>query len=421
MVGVLDETVFYLGLLSKVPQRDGLEELSAEFDARKDASLVECLNQLRVAEKRLLKAGRGSSKDQITTAALGVHEATRQVCRVLRNDSRAIEALSAWHGSHTESWRVEGREREDGAPAGKSGSGGSSSSNQERHESKDEEKVAGDGDAEQELESSLSDMLGIVSSFKTSVVERMSTSLEQAQAKSELLGDLKSRIKQEEEDLEVLKAELAKEADKRAELERKKDHIGKLTAAIQEVRYANDKEAGDIARHMSDKLQGLRVSSGDRSHKALDLFDKASGDFVKSCEAGAELEDQLRKRLNRGMAEVIAAIARYDDEMLSKRDLFDRLRRQHAEESARLAVLSEHFRKVDRDLTNEAEEERLIEAERAEVRAKEKYRHDKAAMIQALFRGSQTRKALKKKKKGKGKAGAKGKAGGKAGGKAKKR
>jgi hypothetical protein len=263
-------------------------------------------------------------------------------------------------------------------------------------------------------------MLGIVSSFKTSVVERMSTSLEQAQAKSEFLGELKSRIKQEEEDLEIIKAELAKEADKRAELERKKDHIGKLTAAIQEVRYANDKEAGDVARHMSDKLQGLRVSSGDRSHKALDLFDKASGDFVKSCETAAEMEDQLRKRLNRGMAEVNAAIARYDDDMLSKRDHFDRLRRQHADESARLAVLAEHFRKVDRDLANEAEEERLIEAERAEVRAKEKYRHDKAAMIQALFRGNQTRKALKKKKKGKGKgkAGAKG---AKAGAKAKKK
>ncbi|GBG33213.1 Hypothetical Protein FCC1311_094372 [Hondaea fermentalgiana] len=442
VIAVLDDSLAALDVVLELPPSgvsgNKLAEAERQWEIAKSnlgkAGFYEArdhLEGLQHAEAQYLKAKRANAREQADLAAAALHEATRHMCRSVRKDPAVGEILAAAATStpddvHDErnaadSTAFHGDERLEDARNYEEEKRGRETKSQDSVESKTSYSkrlavpspvertpsrggmVPGGGGVGMRKEHSLLTLHGTLHEFRKNILDQLSTTVEQKDAQADFFQDLNVRIREMEEDLVLLKNELEVEAVREEELASKKEAEDKLWRAIEEVRSSYEREMVEINTSQAEQKEAVRTSFLERNAKALEAFDKAGEAFVQECVAHGEVEEGLRKKMNRAVAEVNSLIDKYDAVMLEKRAQYELVKRQHKDESARLAVLEEYFRKVDRDLANEAEEERIIAEELAAIEALHKRDNDAAARIQALFRGNQCRRKLKKKKKGKGK------------------
>lgn len=337
------------------------------------------IEQLWTAETRAAKSlGKGPVPQAGVPLDPSVRDAVKGVCRSLRKDAKALEILAAWKAQHA---RVE--------------------TSGERGEGKHGDESDDDSDDERRPPPSLDDVRECVADFKVTVATALSTTVEETQSKGVFYEELALRIAELEDDLASIKECLAEEAVKEAALDAKQDKIETLLGAVKQVQTTYEGAVEDIHTQGVEQKSGAAEAFTAKNGDALEAFDAASAAFVKDFEDHSEMETNLRKKHNRSTAEVNALIDRYDAAMLDKLARFKALEASHSKEKKRLAVLEEHFRRVDRDLANEAEEERLIADEEERIRALGRKDHDAAAKIQALYRGNRSRSRPTKSRKGK--------------------
>lgn len=465
VIAVLDDSLVSLDIVLELPPSGVAGNKLADAERHWDKARANLerneyyealahLEALQTAESRYLKAKRANAREQADLAVEALHEATRQVCRSVRRNPGVLKSLEraglvdnvddddeedreGLEHKESESKRHESHESFDHFPQNNSDSfdgsdtssrrksfGSFRSSTDERNnEAKySEEKQPynferapsrGGNVGAIRKEYSLTLLRRTLRAFRENMLDQLSTTVEQKQARADFFQELNVRIREMEEDLVMIKTDLEAEAVREKELISKKQAETKLWHAIQEVRSSYDREMGEIGTFQTEEKQSIQENFLQRNKIALESFDKASDAFLQECNGHTDLEDNLRKKLIRATTEVNTLIDSFDIAMLEKRAQYDLMKERYVDEAARLAILEEHFRKVDRDLANEAEEDRIIAEELAAIEALKKRDHDAAARIQALFRGNQCRKKLKKKKKGKGKGKGKGKAGAK--------
>mmetsp|Transcript_4585 Transcript_4585/g.11758 ORF Transcript_4585/g.11758 Transcript_4585/m.11758 type:complete len:320 (-) Transcript_4585:992-1951(-) len=305
IVAVLDELAFSLSHLAQLPEREQLDDLAELFRHYRGNAVADSLLHLRHAEKRLHKAARGNSKDQVDQATAALHEAVRGVVRALRKCPTASEVLGAW--SH--------RVAREPAPSSPKGATSPSSF---------EEKFSGeskhDGEGKQHVdEIPISELLETLQAFRTATFERLTTTVEQADAKTEFFKDIRTRIRQQEQEITEIRAGLEAEAERERELGTKQDTINKLIGAIQDL-FANfDKDKSEMATQGHLSQGGLISQFEEQRAKGLKTFDEACSAFVTECEQFRESEEALSKKLNRNLADVNRLIRKFDVDMLQKR------------------------------------------------------------------------------------------------------
>lgn len=185
--------------------------------------------------------------------------------------------------------------------------------------------------------------------------------------------------------------------------------IFSLEAEIDVLGKKLRKEREDIfSKSKRTLLEGEALMAQKRS-ETEESFEKAKEARNALRDAATDEEEHLHRKIKVATRKVNEWIQKYDEDMTRKFARYRRLQKLHEEEIERLAELQEYYRRIDRDLANEREEERLIAEELAEIAAEKAALDNAAARIQSRFRGVLTRKKLKKKKKKKGKGKGKGK------------
>ena len=117
-------------------------------------------------------------------------------------------------------------------------------------------------------------------------------------------------------------------------------------------------------------------------------------------------EKDLRGRKQSMYSQVTKCIEEYDAVMTEKKTQHERRQKMHEDDLRQIQDYEEYFKQLEIEKAERAEKERIEAEKRAEEERAQKVLHDAAAKIQALFRGVQCRKELKK---GAGKKGNKGK------------
>jgi len=370
ITAVLDETIFCLNLLDLIPERANMEEMGELLDQRKNRDVVDSVKQLYFAQSKYTAAVKSKLRDKIDTATNALHITVREVVRCLRKDKRAVAILEDW----LEKRNYQSRE-----------------SKENREEEKEESK----------FDSEMASVVSLIEDYNVEVAKTLAITVEEAQAQTNLFYDTQSRINEYDKEFQALKAELKDEGLKEMELNNKKDTVSKLCSSIRDVQQTCDREMAEIDSYKKHGNEKALSSFTQAKTDAMACYDKACRDFISESQAREDLVESMRKKINRSFNEVNTLIFQYDQDMTKKYVEYEELQRRHHVEKSRLAILEEHFRKVDRDLANEAEEERIIAEEQARLDSIQKRIDDSAARIQALYRGRKARTVLKKKKKGK--------------------
>eukprot|EP00516_Mucochytrium_quahogii_P011896 CAMPEP_0203791448 /NCGR_PEP_ID=MMETSP0100_2-20121128/4641_1 /ASSEMBLY_ACC=CAM_ASM_000210 /TAXON_ID=96639 /ORGANISM=" , Strain NY0313808BC1" /LENGTH=159 /DNA_ID=CAMNT_0050694769 /DNA_START=41 /DNA_END=517 /DNA_ORIENTATION=+ len=94
VISVLDESIYQFQLVSRIPESLNIDSIVGQLDAVRSDDLLACLRQLSWTERRFTKALRANSKDQLQLYTTSLHEATRHLCRCLKNDPVGAQVLA---------------------------------------------------------------------------------------------------------------------------------------------------------------------------------------------------------------------------------------------------------------------------------------------------------------------------------------
>ena len=210
---------------------------------------------------------------------------------------------------------------------------------------------------------------------------------------------------------EAAEAEAKFMSEQLFELKTQRDTEGRRNA--QKI-YALEAEIDSVSKSLREEREEIFSKSKRTLLEGEALMAEKRAETEESLEKAMETrnalrsstsdeEDHLHRKIRVATRKVNELIQKYDDDMTRKFAMLRHVEKLHQDETQRLAELQEYYRRIDRDLANEREEERLIAEEKAQIAAEQAALDDAAARIQSRFRGMLTRKKLKKKKKKKGK------------------
>eukprot|EP00753_Platysulcus_tardus_P002754 PLAT11866.1.p1 GENE.PLAT11866.1~~PLAT11866.1.p1 ORF type:complete len:456 (-),score=243.25 PLAT11866.1:129-1496(-) len=422
IIAVLDESLGQLQLLSYLPvgeepgDRFG-DDISAESgrllsqQARLEARLAELLAR----EDDVLLAVKDGAEggEAVEECMLRVRENTKQLYRALKEDAVLVATIMGLDGRAEEAGSgapSAGGDSVTGAAASGGSTAAAASSPAGVPSSAAEAAAAGSsgGDDESALPASslfprsdgCLELLRRLRQLRKMMVTRLSTTVEQEQSQTEFTNDLRARIKQAELDRIKLQEELRKERlEKERDLTIHNDIISKLKAELHDIKQTSEVEAATLERETKEKGSADRsehVAEYDRLEERLGKTDESVETLVK---ADADAEELLRNRTRKAELGVTSWISKYDEFMLARAETMAEVESAYAHEKRRLAELEEHFRRIDRDLAIEAEEEAAIAAIAAKKRAEEMRLHAAASTIQTAWRGFVARRKVKEMKK----------------------
>lgn len=237
-------------------------------------------------------------------------------------------------------------------------------------------------------------------------LKRLTTTVEEERSRQELLETYKNkeqeasrRKMQLERDLGHMRKECEKAQSQRNEI------LTKLRADKFEVTVSQEKRMTDLRNRyetrMKEHQEAFSQRRADMEKKINELKERNAK--LKASSQDEETEKQrLAKRYEKEVGDVIN---KYDEKV---RDLVFQLgdtQDAYKKENKRLMDLKERFDKIDEEKECIRQEESISDARRAKLEAEKTRRNDMAALVQAYWRGIQTREqytAMKKAKKKKG-------------------
>ncbi|CAM9858011.1 unnamed protein product, partial [Laminaria digitata] len=239
-------------------------------------------------------------------------------------------------------------------------------------------------------------------------------------ANKNLLHELTECEKLAEDERDALQQTLhATRTEKEREVSALGATIKKRREELQEVTHSNAVEMESIKTKAAEATAKAKEDHEKKSRALIERIDRLSQETGEASELHQQEEVGSRKKKAKMEIELAAAVEKYDRDMTAKTaqiiDIKARDPRYMEEERQELAILQEHFDRVDASGRLQWAEEETLAVVREKV-ARAMFVVDGAATtIQSLFRGGRDRvEYLKAKKKAK-KGGKKGKKGGKKG------
>ncbi|OQR81328.1 hypothetical protein THRCLA_11825 [Thraustotheca clavata] len=231
---------------------------------------------------------------------------------------------------------------------------------------------------------------------------KLGKTVEEETTRQELMDNIYNRRKQAEDELVHLREKLnelrkAKE-DETSQLELQ---LQKLKDELNTINKNTSNELAMIQNQVKETLDKAFEKQNIDMQMLTEQHTQLQAKLDKDTAEHREIEDGLRKFKCKIGTEVANAIEKYDKDMSALAQEIDSIQSQYKIELAQIQELSEHFKKIDEEQRRINEEEKILEAARAEERRQAQILHDAATKIQKVFRGRAVRKELAAKKKGK--------------------
>ncbi|CAM9609009.1 unnamed protein product [Ectocarpus sp. 12 AP-2014] len=252
----------------------------------------------------------------------------------------------------------------------------------------------------------LSDLTGIM-------YRRLSTTVEEETANKNLLHDLTECEKLAEDERDALHQTLhATRTEKEREVSALGATIKKRREELQEVTHTNAVEMDSIKTKAADAVAKAKEDHEKKGRALTERIERLAKETGEAAELHQQEETASRKKKAKVEVELTATVGKYDRDMTAKTAQIEEIKAKMEEERQELAVLQDHFDRVDASGRQQWAEEETLAVVRGKVARAMAIVDGAATKIQAMFRGGRDRaeyqKAKKKAKKG-GKKGKKGK------------
>uniref|UniRef100_A0A7S1C788 Dynein regulatory complex protein 10 n=1 Tax=Bicosoecida sp. CB-2014 TaxID=1486930 RepID=A0A7S1C788_9STRA len=361
-------------LLARVPEPGAADVgFAHELEERESYELAEALlSQWQVEESASVllggptdggsrPEGAASTAPDALAIAKRVREGAKHLCRELRNDGEAVEALA------------------------------------ERNEPSD----------------GMLQLLAALDALRDLTADRLRQSHEESKLQTMEADAVASRHHENLEARQELEAELEAQRERnRIEREAVDEVLNKLETDVAELRKRLANEAKSLETNTKSSRE--KIASDHRSlTERLRAEERAlRAEIAKSREERSEQEKLLRRRVLKLETEVATLVTKYDGRMLELDAEILRLRTLYEDEKKRLAELTYHFDRLEADQHRADEEDRIYREERRKsLEGKMMVWNFNVTNIQRVYRGFFTRTHLNDfvPKKKKGKKGKKGK------------
>eukprot|EP00752_Nemacystus_decipiens_P005348 g4849.t1 len=248
----------------------------------------------------------------------------------------------------------------------------------------------------------LSDLTGIM-------YRRLSTTT----ANKNLLHDLTECEKLAEDERDALQQTLhATRTEKQREVGALGATIKKRREELQEVTHTNAVEMDSIKTKAAEAVAKAKEDHEKKGRALTERIERLAKETGEAAELHQQEETAARKKKAKVEVELAGVVSKYDRDMAAKTAQIEEIKAKMQEEREELAILQDHFDRVDASGRQQAAEEETLAAVRSKVAKAMGVVDGAATKIQSLFRGGRDRveyqKAKKKAKKG-GKKGKKGK------------
>lgn len=252
-------------------------------------------------------------------------------------------------------------------------------------------------------EENVQKVLQYLGELKTQVYERMTTTVEDEAANRALLHDLTERERLMEETRDALQTKLH-------EVRMERDHVSfsldqtmrKTQVELQDIKQSNQQDMETVQKEMSE---AITKANSDHEMRQRQLQDQVGGmqrQAAETIEKNREEEQRLRKDKARSENALNAKIAQYDEDMSSRKIIYDDLKGNFDKEYAEYMELKEHFDRVDADIALKEEEDNILSAVQRRMAFGFNMVEGSATKIQMIIRGHIARVAVAKlKSKGK--------------------
>ncbi|CAN0374023.1 unnamed protein product [Pylaiella littoralis] len=254
----------------------------------------------------------------------------------------------------------------------------------------------------------LSDLTGIM-------YRRLSTTVEEETANKNLLHDLTECEKLAEDERDALQQTLhATRTEKEREVGALATTIKKRREELQEVTHTNAVEMDSIKTKAAEAVAKAKEDHEKKGRALTERIERLAKETGEAAEQHQQEETAARKKKAKVEVELAAVVGKYDRDMAKTTAQIEEIKAKMKEEREELAILQDHFDRVDASGRQRNAEEETLAVVRAKVAKAMSVVDGAATLIQSLFRGGRDRaeyqKAKKKAKKGaKGKKGKKGK------------
>lgn len=260
-----------------------------------------------------------------------------------------------------------------------------------------------------EVSEELQQFVRYLNELKTQMYDRMTTTVEDEAANRSLLHDLTERERLMEETRDALQNKLQ-------EVRQEKDHVTfsldqttrKTQVELQDIKQSNQQELETVERDMSEAITKAAADHDVRLRQLQDQVGGMQRAATETIEKNRDEEQRMRKDKSRSEHALNAKIAQYDEDMSSRKTVYDSLSRKYEEELAEYSVLKEYFDKIDADIGLAKEEDEILGLVKRRRDFGDRVVFNAVQAIQKIVRGKLGRIAVAKLKP-KGKKGKKGK------------
>ncbi|XP_014673512.1 PREDICTED: IQ domain-containing protein D-like [Priapulus caudatus] len=244
--------------------------------------------------------------------------------------------------------------------------------------------------------------------LRAMALERLLTSPIEERESVALHRELSQRIQKNEVTMAKLEAELeVLQSDKASEVKKRNDIVRKLQADLNRIKMM----AEDFVKRTRAEAHSQEV--GDQRNSELKLeqlvqqLQQLASQLAETRQQHRDSELSLRKRKFKIETELENWLQKYDQDMGDRQFTYERIYGEYREESDQLMELEDRYDVLETQ-HRAIVEERRIEAEDRERRAREMALNARAAIIiQAYWKSFKVRKMLRAKSKKKGKGGGK--------------
>lgn len=251
-------------------------------------------------------------------------------------------------------------------------------------------------------------LLRTLADMQELTLKRLTTTVEEDKSRQERLDNYLQR----EEAASKKRAQLEKDlATVRRERENSQsartDELTRLKADLSDVKESTALAMERLRTHFQTQMQEQQQAYLEKEDEIKKKIAKVQETALTQKTAALEEEVTLRRRKMRGETEVDKLIKDYDYEVLRNVDEYQSQLSEYEKEKRKLELLKDHFIKVDKEKQRKLEEEELTKTRLKRLHVAEQFRHQKASVIQALWRGIQGRAEVAKLRKDRKKGGKK--------------
>ncbi len=195
---------------------------------------------------------------------------------------------------------------------------------------------------------------------RDAVKRDLSTTVEQIRHKEEYFNELLARKKENEDEIRVLERELDSERTSREKNAARNRHLeDKISTELRGMKKETSALAAELQKSTRSQLDSNEKAHGAELEELAKEVAACEEDLERTLEENKAELAALKKKKNKAMIEVRHLVEKYDKDMEEKFDELHKLRKNFESEREELSRLEEYFMKIDKDIANEEEEQKL--------------------------------------------------------------